>query len=519
MSKTNKGIFFGKWSSMTIAKKTTLLYGGIFSLSLLAVSLFVLLNVNDLQRSSIRRELYQTISNIESYVTENDSIDDQKLTELLDNKYVEVGVYDTKEKKMYTSYIGEVPLFMEGGGKFNFPPEPMPGDMENIPEDFRNDWKDYLIDRGYRVYQEQSGQEESVTFTAEGETGQQLMLSFKRVHTNENEYLIMAFKMLSGNTNAYFFRTFLLKLVAVDIIGIFCAFLVGRYISRRILMPMERIRSMAERISIEDLSQRLTTDGPDDEMKELTITFNSMIERLDASFQKQNRFVSDASHELRTPISVIQGYANLINRWGKSDSNILQESIDSILSETEHMSALIKQLLFLAKGDQKKVIFQKTEVSLTEAAGELYKELELLDVNREITLEAQEDVNVYADADLLKQLFWIHGENAVKYTSEGGKIQIKVWKDKKYAYLSIQDDGIGISEENLSFIFDRFFRADKSRNKEIPGTGLGLSIAKWIMDCHDGEILVSSKEGEGTCFTDRFYLPFTEEAKKGKKKS
>ena len=143
------------------------------------------------------------------------------------------------------------------------------------------------------------------------------------------------------------------------------------------LKPVEEIQQTAERISIEDLSQRIDTSGPDDEMKELAETFNSMISRLENSFQKQNQFISDASHELRTPISVIQGYANLINRWGKSDPTVLEESIQSILAETEHMSQLIKKLLFLAKSDQNRIPVQKEQFCLNELVKEVVKEMEI----------------------------------------------------------------------------------------------------------------------------------------------
>jgi signal transduction histidine kinase len=107
---------------------------------------------------------------------------------------------------------------------------------------------------------------------------------------------------------------------------------------------------------------------------------------------------------------------------------------------------------------------------------------------------------------MVKQLLWIHGENAMKYAKEPAEIEVKVWKDRKYAYVSIKDNGAGIAEEDIPKIFDRFYRVDKSRNKEIAGTGLGLAIAKWITDSHDGEILVESTVGEGTTFTDKFRL-------------
>ena len=350
-------------------------------------------------------------------------------------------------------------------------------------------------------------------FILEGPGEQKFMLLSTQYKKDGDKYQIQAFKQLNGNQD--FLQSFLWKMVIADFIGIFCAFLAGRYISRRVLKPVEQIRTTAERISIEDLTQRIDLDGPDDEMKELTITFNSMIDRLEKAFHRQNQFVSDASHELRTPISVIQGYASLINRWGKSNPDVLQESIDSILGETEHMKELINNLLFLAKSDQNRMHAKRARMCLNDVAQEIVKELDLLQKDRTITYEEAEQVEINGDSDLIKQLLWIHGENALKYTTDGGKIHIKVWKDKKYAYVSIADDGMGIAEEEQSKIFDRFYREDKSRNKEISGTGLGLSIAKWIVSSHDGAILVESKRGEGATFIDRFPLWVEPEAKKG----
>ncbi len=331
------------------------------------------------------------------------------------------------------------------------------------------------------------------------------MLLSTQYHVNDDDkYLIQVFKMLNGNK--YFIRSFVIKMFVADLLGICCAILASRYISRRILKPVKQIRTTAEQISIYDLSQRIDADGPDDEMKELSITFNSMIDRLETAFQKQNQFVSDASHELRTPISVIQGYASLINRWGKSNPDVLQESIDSILGETEHMKELINNLLFLAKSDQNRMQAKKEKMYLNDVAQEIVKELEVIDTKHHISYEETEDVAIFGDADLLKQLLWIHGENALKYTAKNGNIHVKVWKDKKYGYVSVQDDGIGIAKKEQSKIFDRFYREDKSRNKEISGTGLGLSIAKWIIQNHNGEILVESKQGEGATFIDKFPL-------------
>lgn len=500
---------------MAIARKITLLYGGIFSFSLLVISLFMTLNIAAIQQHSTRRELTRTIDNIEAYLRRGGQLSDEKLQELLDNKYVEVSVYCYGENKLYYSHLGEVPSFIQSPD--DEIPNPSPLEIENIGAvPFYELEEQDLAAEGFRInVQKQQSAGNGIEYILENEKNQQFMLVSAGMNGENGPYRVEAFKLIDINSS--FIRGFVLKLATIDFFGVFCAFLIGRYISRRMLQPVEAIRQAAERITIEDLSQRIDTDGPEDEMKELTVTFNSMIGRLENAFQRQNQFVSDASHELRTPISVIQGYANLINRWGKSDPEILQESLDSILSETEHMSALIRKLLFLAKGDQNRMLVQKERMFLNEIAGEIVKELEVLEVDRKIVLQEDGQVEIYADSDLMKQLLWIHAENALKYTQSGGTITIRVWKDKKFGYVSVKDDGTGIAQEDLAKIFDRFYRVDKSRNKEISGTGLGLSIAKWIVDSHDGTVSVESADGEGTTFINRFSLYVTDKKEDSKK--
>lgn len=499
MSKKNKGLFSG-FRHIAIAKRITLLYGGIFSLSLLFLSGFMILNLSSMQQSTMRRELEGSMEMVQEYLDRGEPLSDTALSELLEGSYVEASVFSYQEGKMYDSSPANVPSFI-------LHPEMV---AQKVPQLENAIYEPpYLREKevrqkGYEINVKRENQGGNIEYILENAQEQKFMLLSSHYKTEDGMYRIQVFRMLADGS--YMIWNFMSKLLIADAIGIFCAFLIGQYISRRMLKPMAAIREAAERISIEDLSQRISMEGPEDEMKELTSTFNSMIERLDTSFRKQNQFISDASHELRTPIAVIQGYANLINRWGKSDPAILQESIDSILTETEHMSALIRQLLFLAKGDQNKLIAQKANITLNEVAAELVREMEVLDVDRKIVLVEEEPVEIFADYDLIKQLLWIHGENALKYSKDGGVVEVKVWKDKKYGYVSVKDNGMGIAEEDLSKIFDRFYRVDKSRNKEISGTGLGLAIGKWIMDCHEGEILVESKVGEGTVFTDRFPL-------------
>ena len=505
MSKKNKKELFGGFRHMAIAKRITLLYGGIFTLTLLFLSGFMILNISSMQQSTMRKELVSAMEEVQQYLDDGKLLSDEVLSKLSEDSYVEVSVFSYDENKMYNSVPGNMPPFIlhpdgvmqrdagwDGKGRDWEPPYLQEKDLKGA---------------GFEIRVHRENQAGNLEYILENQTEQQFMLISTHYQTGDHMYRIQAFHMLQDRGDMIW--NFMSKMLVADVVGILGAFLIGQYISRRMLKPVAAIREAAERISIEDLSQRISTEGPDDEMKELTITFNSMIDRLDIAFQKQNQFISDASHELRTPIAVIQGYANLINRWGKSDPEILQESIDSILTETDHMSALIRQLLFLAKSDQNKLSVQKAQMSLNEVAAELVREMEVLDVDRKISFFEESAVEVFADYDLIKQLLWIHGENALKYSGEGGVIEIRVWKDKKFGYISVKDNGMGIAEEDLSKIFDRFYRVDKSRNKEISGTGLGLAIAKWIVDGHDGEILVESKVGEGTVFIDKFrlYIP------------
>lgn len=496
MSRKNKGIF----SSLTIAHKTTMMYGGIFSLSLLIISFFVLINVTTIEQNNAKEEIVKIVKNIDDYIKESGSLSQESLESILENKYVEVNVIDVKNHKVYQNSVGELPPFIRQ----------MP--LQHSPEKIE-EWEKQEYSRpqewerkGFKVSMTKAphiGDKEY--FITDKEDGKEFVLVEKEIRFKENYYLVQAFKMLPNND--YYFHTFAFRLLLIDILGIFLSFLIGRYISRRMLKSVGEIQKTAERISIEDLSQRIDTSGPDDEMKELAETFNSMISRLENSFQKQNQFISDASHELRTPISVIQGYANLINRWGKSDPTVLEESIQSILAETDHMSQLIKKLLFLAKSDQNRITVQKEQFSLNELVKEIVKEMSLTtEEQRKVIIEEQKEVEVYADSSMVKQLLWIHCENALKYTKNDNVITFHIYEKDGYGYVDVQDNGVGMAQEDVGRIFDRFYRADKSRNKEIPGTGLGLSIAKWIAESNEGNISVESEIGKGTIFHNGFPL-------------
>lgn len=254
-------------------------------------------------------------------------------------------------------------------------------------------------------------------------------------------------------------------------------------------------------ITENDLGQRIVISDEREELRGLAQAINAMLDRLDAAYRSQLRFVSDASHELRTPIAVIQGYANLLDRWGKNDQVTLQESIDAIKAEAGGMQDLVEQLLFLARSDNQSIALNVENVDIYGLADEILRETQMIDPSHEFASNLTESLAVLGDAQLLKQAMRIFVDNAIKYTPSGGKITLSSNGDGDYARISVTDNGIGIPADDLSRVFDRFFRADESRTRETGGTGLGLSIAKWIIDRHGGYVDIVSREDIGTKVT------------------
>ena len=246
----------------------------------------------------------------------------------------------------------------------------------------------------------------------------------------------------------------------------------------------------------------------DRELQGLEDAINNLLMRMHESYRQQARFVSDASHELRTPISVIQGYAAMLDRWGKNDESVLTESIEAIKSESEHMKKLVEQLLFLARSDsgRQKMAFEK--FFLSDVMREVYDECVMIDQTHNWEIEVNEQVECVGDIDMIKQTARILTDNASKYTPENGNIRIRAFYADGVPCFAVQDSGVGIAQEDIPKIFERFYRSDPARNSSTGGTGLGLSIAKWIIDRHQGYFKVLSRPEIGTRVI--VYLPETE---------
>lgn len=256
------------------------------------------------------------------------------------------------------------------------------------------------------------------------------------------------------------------------------------------------------KIEAQNLHSRISVDSAQEELKGLADAINDLLERIEEAYRSQARFVSDASHELRTPISVIQGYVNLLDRWGKNDPKTMQESIDAIKNEADNMKDLIEQLLFLARGDNEAMVIHPEVFNLALLAEEVYQESQMIDPNHDIVFVGSgEQIKVEGDIQLIKQAMRILVDNSIKYTPGGGKITVTAGMKNHQAMVSIQDNGIGMVPDDLPYIFDRFYRSDDSRARKTGGTGLGLSIAKWIIHRHGGHMEVLSRKDFGTRIT------------------
>ena len=288
---------------------------------------------------------------------------------------------------------------------------------------------------------------------------------------------------------------------------------------RRYLKPIDDIAQVTESISSRGFDESkfhsletaidelggLSADEQlhvgDDDLAGLETAVNNLILRMHRSYREQVRFVDDASHELRTPIAVIQGYADMLDRWGKSDPQVLEESIRAIRAETEHMKTLVEQLLFLARGDAGRHPLKLEKLDLAVLAQEVWEESRMIDPAHEYVLKGDGPVFVRGDGAMLKQAARILVDNAAKYSPAESRVTLRAYGEGERACLEIQDNGIGVSREDAQRMFDRFYRADAARNSDTGGSGLGLSIAKWIVGRHGGGFRVKSVESVGTRIT------------------
>lgn len=330
----------------------------------------------------------------------------------------------------------------------------------------------------------------------------------KNIEIANNEELSIALSLGKG---FYIFCSGMIILFIWEIIVLLAGLGKNLRLVRRTLRPLDELSMAAnllnniagtlDSINANQLDTRIPDSLAKDELRVLAGAINGMLDRIDAAYHSQMRFVSDASHELRTPIAVIQGYASILDRWGKDDPDTVEEAIDAIQSEANGMKEMVEQLLFLARGDNESMHLEFETLDLGKLLSNVLKEMEMIDKNHLFRLNMEDGVCINGDEGLIKQLMRILIDNSMKYTPVGGNIMVSVKSTDHKAILTVQDEGRGIKPEAVPYIFDRFYRADESRARKTGGTGLGLSIAKWIIGRHNGIMEVVSREGVGTRFT------------------
>jgi len=281
------------------------------------------------------------------------------------------------------------------------------------------------------------------------------------------------------------------------------ALLIGYFLVRRTLLPIDKITAAANKIGRGDLSQRLNMKNTGDEVGRLSATFDEMIERLETAFLVEKQFTSDASHELRTPVAVITAYAE--NAIGEdSTSEERRQAMEVILKESKKMSATISSLLMLTRGDQRKYQPNLELLDLAQLIEDVADEVKMSAEQKDVSISISTcgPELLMMDQTLITNLLLNLLGNAVKYSKIGGHVEIILFSERRNVVLKIKDDGIGISKEDLPKVFNRFFRSEHSGDKE--GTGLGLAIVKWIVDVHRGEIKIESELSIGTTVTVYF---------------
>lgn len=275
----------------------------------------------------------------------------------------------------------------------------------------------------------------------------------------------------------------------------------GIFLADRLLKPLSRIIDMAKHIGSRNLSRRLNVDNAHDELGQLATTLNALFERLETSFNNQQRFIADASHELRTPMAALRAEVEVALRRPRNSEEYVA-LLCSNLEEIKRLSHMAERLLFLTQSDAGELSLRRETVRLDTVCQRVHERFLPLAQERGVALRAPAvaPASVSGDAALLEQLVGILVDNALKYTPPAGQVSLACGVERARAWLEVQDTGPGIPREHLPHLFERFYRVDKARSRQVGGVGLGLSIAHSIVTAHEGELHVQSQPGQGTTF-------------------
>jgi heavy metal sensor kinase len=286
----------------------------------------------------------------------------------------------------------------------------------------------------------------------------------------------------------------------------------GYFLARKSLAPVVAMSSQAGRIGAANLHERLAIQNERDELGHLARSFNDLLDRLNQSFERQRRFMADASHELRTPVAILRGEAEVALSQQQRSLEEYRESLSILHHEAERLTHIVEDLFTLTRADAGQHPLQLSDLYLEELIGECVHSARTLALGKKISLSFEGAVEspIHADESLLRRMILNLLDNAIKYTPEGGRVTVTCEREGEFYALRITDTGAGIPAELQPRIFERFFRADKARSRSESdggGAGLGLAISRWIAEAHQGRLELTRSDATGSTFTA--YLPAT----------
>ncbi len=351
-----------------------------------------------------------------------------------------------------------------------------------------------------------TSQSEPTIVTVNGTSGFIFVQAVVSKETKETIGYVQTFYELSGLADIR--QRLLLLLILLEIISLVLSSVLGYFLSLYFLKPLKMLRDIMEQIRKNPQSDiympKLETH---DELEDVAEIFNEMLGRMRSYIEQQEQFVEDVSHELRTPVAVIEGHLRLLDRWGKDDPEILDESLAASMQEISRMKVLVQEMLDLSRAEQVDVHYSNEMSKAKEVVHQVFNNFRMLYPEFQFTLDDDLDIEktVKIYRNHFEQILIIIMDNAVKYSTTRKEVHLTVSSNKSTLEIAIQDFGEGIKEEDKNRIFNRFYRVDKARARSKGGNGLGLSISKKLIENYKGKISVESILGQGTIF--RIYLP------------
>ena len=292
------------------------------------------------------------------------------------------------------------------------------------------------------------------------------------------------------------------------------AIVLGYLLSNQMTKPIKKIQEIISSISEENIStKRIKVSEKNDEFAIVSEHFNELLDKISFYIEQQKHFVEDVSHELRTPVAIVEGHLKLLNRWGKDDPEVLEESLQASLVELQRMKTLVQEMLDLSRAPQVKEQYKDATTNVTEVAKQVVHNFRVLYPEFTFTFDddLKHDLWIPIYLNHLEQVVIILMDNAVKYSLNRKEIILSLSKGEEHVEIAVQDFGMGMTEEDRKKVFSRFYRVDKARSRERGGNGLGLSIAKELIESYDGEISVTTLLNHGSIF--KITLPLTKKDK------